>query len=125
MGLASNVQEQRILQLEKAIKWHAEEKKANAGKKDAPAPVVPKVKNTIAALRPVGTELATVGKGLVGLGERKPQDSVYYHPTLNPSGRPPAGKPQKYRATAEVWETEKEEDDDDEEEEYAPVEMYV
>ena len=116
MGLASNVQEQRILQLEKAIKWHAEEKKANAGKKDAPAPVVPKVKNTIAALRPVGTELATVGKGLVGLGERKPQDSVYYHQTLNPSGRPPAGKPQKYRATAEVCETEKEEDDDDEEE---------
>ena len=28
----------------------------------------------------------------------KPEDSVYWHPTLNPTGRPPAGKPQKWKA---------------------------
>lgn len=30
--------------------------------------------------------------------ERKPEDSVYWHPTLNPTGRPPPGKPQKWKA---------------------------
>ena len=28
---------------------------------------------------------------------RRPEDSAYYHPTLNPTGRPPAGKPWKWR----------------------------
>lgn len=28
----------------------------------------------------------------------KPEDSVYWHPKLNPTGRPPAGKPQKWKA---------------------------
>ncbi|KDD72099.1 hypothetical protein H632_c3867p0, partial [Helicosporidium sp. ATCC 50920] len=40
------------------------------------------------------------GRGLdelAGIGEaRPPQDSVYYHPTLNPLGVPPKGKPQRY-----------------------------
>ncbi|KAL8123517.1 hypothetical protein AgCh_011478 [Apium graveolens] len=29
----------------------------------------------------------------------KPEDSVYYHPTLNPTGAPPAGKPQMYKSS--------------------------
>ncbi|GAQ90009.1 hypothetical protein KFL_005890050, partial [Klebsormidium nitens] len=28
----------------------------------------------------------------------RPEDSVYYHPELNPQGLPPGGKPQMYRA---------------------------
>lgn len=31
-----------------------------------------------------------------GVLDRRPEDSVYYHPTLNPSGMPPPGKPQRY-----------------------------
>jgi hypothetical protein len=27
------------------------------------------------------------------------QDSVYYHPTLNPSGAPPPGKPPMYKSS--------------------------
>ncbi|CAI7767760.1 unnamed protein product, partial [Closterium sp. NIES-54] len=27
----------------------------------------------------------------------RPEDSVYYHPTLNPSGQPPPGKAPMYR----------------------------
>ncbi|KAK1359769.1 Early flower 5 [Heracleum sosnowskyi] len=29
----------------------------------------------------------------------KPEDSVYYHPTLNPTGAPPSGKPQMYKSS--------------------------
>lgn len=29
----------------------------------------------------------------------KPEDSVYYHPTLNPTGAPPPGKPPMYKST--------------------------
>ncbi|CAK0784079.1 hypothetical protein CVIRNUC_007282 [Coccomyxa viridis] len=32
-----------------------------------------------------------------GVPEQQPENSVYYHPTLNPSGVPPPGKPQRYR----------------------------
>ena len=32
-----------------------------------------------------------------GVPEQRPENSVYYHPTLNPSGVPPPGKPQRYR----------------------------
>ena len=28
---------------------------------------------------------------------RRPEDSVYWHPQLNPYGAPPPGKPQKWR----------------------------
>ncbi len=35
----------------------------------------------------------------LGTGIRRPEDSVYYHPTLNPLGAPPAGKPQRYRTS--------------------------
>ena len=35
----------------------------------------------------------------LGTGIRRPEDSVYYHPTLNPVGAPPAGKPQRYRTS--------------------------
>ena len=34
-----------------------------------------------------------------GVLERAPEDSVYYHPTLNPSGVPPPGKPQRYKTS--------------------------
>ena len=29
-----------------------------------------------------------------GVAEKRPEDSVYFHPTLNPEGIPPPGKPQ-------------------------------
>ena len=32
-----------------------------------------------------------------GVPEQRPENSVYYHPTLNPSGIPPPGKTQRYR----------------------------
>ncbi len=32
-----------------------------------------------------------------GVAEKRPEDSVYYHPTLNPEGQPPPGKPQARR----------------------------
>ncbi|DBA87905.1 hypothetical protein WJX77_002812 [Trebouxia sp. C0004] len=35
----------------------------------------------------------------LGTGIRRPEDSVYYHQTLNPLGAPPAGKPQRYRTS--------------------------
>lgn len=31
-----------------------------------------------------------------GVPEQRPENSVYYHPTLNPTGTPPPGKPQRY-----------------------------
>ena len=34
-----------------------------------------------------------------GVLSRAPEDSVYFHPTLNPSGVPPPGKPQRYKTT--------------------------
>ena len=62
--------------------------------------------------------MVSTGRGGAGLGERRPQDSVYYHPTLNPTGRPPPGKPQKYKAVADCDEEKEDgdEEDDDEEE---------
>jgi len=35
-----------------------------------------------------------------GVTERRPEDSVYYHPVHNPEGRPPPGKPQRYKTPA-------------------------
>lgn len=35
-----------------------------------------------------------------GVLDRRPEDSVYWHPTLNPEGLPPAGKPQRYKTGA-------------------------
>jgi mRNA biogenesis factor len=32
-----------------------------------------------------------------GVPERRPEESVYYHPTLNPQGLPPPGKAQRYK----------------------------
>ncbi|ONM52120.1 proline-rich family protein [Zea mays] len=34
-----------------------------------------------------------------GRANPKPEDSVYYHPTLNPSGAPPPGKPPMYKSS--------------------------
>ncbi|OWZ16634.1 DNA replication licensing factor, partial [Phytophthora megakarya] len=33
---------------------------------------------------------------------QNPENSIYYHPTLNPFGAPPPGKPQAYRNTAPI-----------------------
>lgn len=35
----------------------------------------------------------------LGTGIRRAEDSVYYHPTINPLGLPPAGKPQRYKTS--------------------------
>ena len=35
--------------------------------------------------------------------EPRPQDSLYFHPVLNPTGAPPPGKPAKYRAPQPVY----------------------
>ena len=32
-----------------------------------------------------------------GVCQRAPEDSVYFHPVTNPTGAPPAGKPQRYK----------------------------
>ena len=105
MGLASNEKLQRMTQLEKAIEWHEEQRKANAARGAAPAAPVVKVKNLGALrVRGSGSEIVAAGARVdSGLGERRPQDSVYYHPTLNPTGRPPPGKPQKYKANAGAY----------------------
>ncbi|PRW20667.1 basic proline-rich -like [Chlorella sorokiniana] len=42
------------------------------------------------------------GRGLEEIAAEpvgRPEDSVYYHPTLNPMGIPPPGKPQKYKTS--------------------------
>ena len=116
MGFGSNEKNQRIKQVEDAIVWHEEQRKKNATKVAAPAPVLPKVKN-FGALQATGKELAVSSTQLrTGLGERRPQDSVYYHPSLNPTGRAPPGKPQKYKAVVDrEEEVAPEEEDDDEE----------
>ncbi|KAI7840738.1 hypothetical protein COHA_005553 [Chlorella ohadii] len=44
-----------------------------------------------AAQRMGGRGLEEIAAEPVG----RPEDSVYYHPTLNPMGIPPPGKPQK------------------------------
>ena len=117
--------EHRIKQLENGIKWHEEQRKTNAGKAPAPAPAVPKVKG-IGALK--GMEVVVAGstgsRGL-GLGTYRPQDSVYYHPTLNPTGRPPAGKPQKYKAVSDYQEEEEADDDEEEEYDFQPLDLVV
>ena len=111
MGIASNEKLQRMTQLEKAIEWHEQQRTANAARGAAPAAPAVKVKNLGALrVRGSGTEIVAAGARVdSGLGERRPQDSVYYHPTLNPTGRPPPGKPQKYKATAGAYD----DDDDD------------
>ena len=58
------------------MSWQAEEARAEAGEPAIPAFVA--------------------GHGH-GVPEQRPENSVYYHPTLNPSGTPPPGKPQRYR----------------------------
>ncbi|KAL4450675.1 hypothetical protein ABPG77_001031 [Micractinium sp. CCAP 211/92] len=45
------------------------------------------------------------GRGLEEIAAepvRRPEDSVYYHPTLNPLGIPPPGKPQKYKTEVDA-----------------------
>lgn len=45
------------------------------------------------------------GRGLEEIAaepERRPEDSVYYHSTLNPLGIPPPGKPQKYKTGSSI-----------------------
>jgi hypothetical protein len=37
-----------------------------------------------------------------GVPQRKPEDSVYYHPITNPTGMPPAGRPQRYKDDVEL-----------------------
>lgn len=37
-----------------------------------------------------------------GVPQHRSQDSVYYHPQLNPTGTPPVGKPQRYRSTPQL-----------------------
>lgn len=37
-----------------------------------------------------------------GVPQHRSQDSVYYHPQLNPTGSPPVGKPQRYRSTPQL-----------------------
>ena len=37
-----------------------------------------------------------------GVPARRPDESVYYHPLLNPSGIPPAGKPQRYKTASNI-----------------------
>lgn len=37
-----------------------------------------------------------------GVPQHRAQDSVYYHPQLNPSGTPPVGKPQRFRSTPQL-----------------------
>ncbi len=32
----------------------------------------------------------------------RPEDSVYYHPQLNPTGVPPPGKPARYRSAPQI-----------------------
>ena len=117
MGITTNEKTQRMKLLEAALASREEQRKSEEAKPPPPATVVPKVK-TFGALQKTGLELVSTGRGGAGLGERRPQDSVYYHPTLNPTGRPPPGKPQKYKAVADCDEEKKDgdEEDDDEEE---------
>ena len=103
-GLATNEKVQRVKVLEDAVARRKAQRDADAAR-GAPAPApVPKVKN-IGALRAPssGLELATTAAARAdsGLGERRVQDSVYYHPTLNPTGKAPPGKPQKYKAASQ------------------------
>ncbi len=37
------------------------------------------------------------GGGAGGAGGHRPEDSVYWHPQLNPYGAPPPGKPQRWK----------------------------
>lgn len=37
-----------------------------------------------------------------GAAVYRPEDSVYYHPQLNPEGKPPPGKPQRYRSVPQL-----------------------
>ena len=104
-GLATNEKVQRVKVLEDALARREAQRDADAAR-GAPAPApVPKVKN-IGALRAPssGMELATTAAARAdsGLGERRVQDSVYYHPTLNPTGKAPPGKPQKYKAASQI-----------------------
>ncbi|KAL4854138.1 hypothetical protein ACK3TF_005128 [Chlorella vulgaris] len=49
--------------------------------------------------------LRTGGRGLEEIAAEplgQPEDSVYFHPTLNPMGIPPPGKPQKYKTASAI-----------------------
>ena len=103
-GLATNEKVQRVKVLEDALERRKAQRDADAAR-GAPAPApVPKVKN-IGALRAPSSgwssRTTAAARADSGLGERRVQDSVYYHPTLNP-GKAPPGKPQKYKAASQI-----------------------
>ena len=80
---------QRLKSLEKRLK---EEEKTFAPKNDI---------GPTAALNNGGVKRSSNGNKIayddyVGDAAQDAKDSVYYHPTLNPLGKPPPGKPQKY-----------------------------
>ncbi len=50
-------------------------------------------------IRRITADQTPMADPALGTGIRRPEDSVYYHPTINPSGVPPAGKPQRYRTS--------------------------
>ena len=86
----SNVDEkdvQRLKSLEKRLK---EEEKTFAPKND----IGPTALNGGVKRSSNGNKIAY--DDYVGGSARDAKDSVYYHPTLNPLGKPPPGKPQKY-----------------------------
>lgn len=86
----------RLDKIEDKLRWYdkqietrtaLEASDAKAGRRSASAPTT----------KPVSTMYAVGAEW-----ERKPEDSVYWHPTLNPSGKPPPGKPQKWKMGVET-----------------------
>lgn len=86
----------RLDKIEDKLRWYdkqietrtaLEASDAKAGRRSASAPTT----------KPMSTMYAVGAEW-----ERKPEDSVYWHPTLNPSGKPPPGKPQKWKMGVET-----------------------
>ena len=87
----SNVDEKDVQRLKSLEKRLLEEKKTTPKNDIGPS----------AALNNGGVKRSSNGNKIayddyVGDAARDAKDSVYYHPTLNPLGKPPPGKPQKY-----------------------------
>ena len=77
--------EQKMKSLERLL-----EEKKDDDDKNAAANIGPTIKG------PKDIGVGVTYDDYVGDAARDVRDSVYYHPTLNPLGKPPPGKPQKY-----------------------------
>ena len=87
----------RVDKIEEKIRFYDKQIEAKKASGASGASGSGGARGSVGTIRPTSTAYAVGAERFY-----KPEDSVYWHPTLNPSGKPPAGKPQKWKAGIEI-----------------------